>query len=197
MAKTTRLCTITGCERVFYARGWCSKHYLRWYTRGGDPSINLREQRDQEESLADQVNHRDRTSGCWIWAFSSNGNGYGVVPTGSQKHSYVHRRAVELDGRDINGLVVRHVCDNPSCYNPSHLITGSHADNSQDAVDRGRWARGESHGMAKLTANDVRTIRQELASGERQTDIAARFEVTPGAIGLIARGQTWRSVGLP
>ncbi len=30
-------CTISGCERSPYARGWCRPHYMRWW-RSGDPN---------------------------------------------------------------------------------------------------------------------------------------------------------------
>lgn len=35
-----RLCSIEGCNRVHYGRGWCSMHYKRWKAHG-DPLISL------------------------------------------------------------------------------------------------------------------------------------------------------------
>jgi hypothetical protein len=37
-------CIIDDCERPQWARGWCSTHYQRWYSRGGgcDPSQRIR-----------------------------------------------------------------------------------------------------------------------------------------------------------
>jgi hypothetical protein len=32
--KTTRACSIDGCERPHTARGWCGTHYQRWRTQG-------------------------------------------------------------------------------------------------------------------------------------------------------------------
>jgi hypothetical protein len=40
--------------------------------------------------------------------------------------------------------VCRHTCDNPPCYNPTHLLDGTVADNNRDKVLRGR-ARGGGH----------------------------------------------------
>lgn len=32
-------CSITGCDNPAHARGWCQKHYNRWYRHGGpEPS---------------------------------------------------------------------------------------------------------------------------------------------------------------
>jgi len=38
-------------------------------------------------------------------------------------------------------IVIRHKCDNPSCVNIEHLESGSHTDNAQDAIERGRKAK--------------------------------------------------------
>lgn len=48
---------------------------------------------------------------------------------------------------DVNGPVpdgheVRHTCDNPPCANERHLISGTHQQNMQDAIDRGRFKIG-------------------------------------------------------
>lgn len=33
---------------------------------------------------------------------------------------------------------VRHTCDNPRCFNPRHLIPGTHQENMADKAERGR-----------------------------------------------------------
>lgn len=34
-------CVIDGCDKPQVGRGWCANHYMRWYTRGGDPAEKL------------------------------------------------------------------------------------------------------------------------------------------------------------
>lgn len=147
-------------------------------------------------------------TGCWIWSGSLNGNGYGAIWVGSRNWP-AHRFSWELHNqrRVPAGLLVRHRCDFPLCVNPDHLIPGTAAENSADAKARGRtmsgdrssWRRcpelvlrGEAHNMAKLCEADVLEIRAALAAGARRIDMARRFGVSKGAIGFIARGETWR-----
>ena len=66
--------------------------------------------------------------------------------------------------------IIRHICDNPMCINPEHLIKGTHNDNVQDRVNRNRSAYGEKNGRSKLTESQVieiynsNLINSELAT---------------------------------
>jgi hypothetical protein len=53
---------------------------------------------------------------------------------------------------------------------------------------------GEAHWCAKLTEQDVRTIRQLVARGDTQTDVARRFGVSTVSVSKIIRGRTWKHV---
>jgi len=50
-------------------------------------------------------------------------------------------------------------------------------------------AKGEGHGMAKLTADDVLAIR---ASSERHVIIARQFGLSQTTVGEIIKRKTWR-----
>lgn len=91
----------------------------------------------------------------------------------------------------IDGLVVRHTCDNPPCVEPSHLILGTQADNVADAVERGRTCRGERRANAKLTEDDVRAIRTDKRS---QRAIAAEYGVSQPTVGKVIRGEIWSHI---
>jgi hypothetical protein len=74
---------------------------------------------------------------CWDWTGTTDG-GYGIVVIGSHRYRATHI-AVYFATGDVPQGVVMHVCDNPSCVNPRHLIDGSARDN---AYDRGMKRRG-------------------------------------------------------
>lgn len=102
-------------------------------------------------------------SGCWQWQGSTT-NGYGTLML-NRKVLRVHRLAHELwCGPIPKGHVVRHKCDNPGCCNPAHIETGTQAENINDIVIRGRFAK------RKLTASQVEAIRASAATTRELAD---------------------------
>lgn len=75
---------------------------------------------------------------CWEWTGATDKDGYGVK-TVKGKQYRVHRLAyAKATGEDPGNLMVRHSCDNPPCYRPSHLRLGTAQDNADDKVSRDR-----------------------------------------------------------
>ena len=86
-----------------------------------------------------------RHNGCWEWIGSKDKGGYGhfKYPTGNDKPIGAHVASYRyFYGVVPEGMEIRHTCDNPSCVNPIHLIPGTHQDNMNDMVKRGRWIGG-------------------------------------------------------
>lgn len=137
----------------------------------------------------------EKGEGCWPWTAATNKQGYGVF-----KHEGKMRNASRVAYILTHGplpsakVMVRHTCDNPPCCNPAHLTPGSCADNGQDAKERGRLARGERHGRARLTPAVVREIRTAAAVGEGQRSIAARYGIAQTTVSQIVRRLTWQEV---
>lgn len=76
--------------------------------------------------------------GCWPWTGAKKEKGYGQVYF-MGKNIRAHRMAYELGVGPIpDGLFVCHVCDNPSCCNPWHLIAATAKENTQDMIHKGR-----------------------------------------------------------
>lgn len=63
------------------------------------------------------------------------------------------------------GLIVLHKCDNPPCVNPRHLFLGTHQDNADDKVTKGRSSRGKDHG-GKFEPWQVLEIRKKWEGGD-------------------------------
>jgi hypothetical protein len=128
---------------------------------------------------------------CWVWTASRSTTGYGRISR-EGRPTKAHRVSWEFAyGPVPDGSWVLHHCDNRLCVNPRHLYLGDHADNVRDAANRGRFVRGEAHGMARLTADDARKARALLVGGESQGAIARRLGVSRGCIQNIAQGHNW------
>ena len=133
---------------------------------------------------------------CIEWDRARYVQGYGKRWVG-RKIEYAHRVAyVEHHGltmEDIRGHLVLHSCDNPPCVNPDHLRLGTHADNIADMVQRGR-RKGERSCRAKLNDVAVRVIRQLVAEGRKQRDLADAYGVSPETISHVVTRRTWEHV---
>ena len=69
---------------------------------------------------------------------------------------HAHRVSWMLHRGEIpEGVCVLHTCDTPSCVNPDHLFLGTHKDNEQDKMRKGRKPVGEKIPWHKLSEDDV------------------------------------------
>jgi hypothetical protein len=131
---------------------------------------------------------------CWPWTDNTTAAGYGHLSIGGRVH-LAHRVAWEIaNGKIPEGAVIRHSCDNPPCCNPSHLMFGSHRDNTADmlARNRNRPPIGERNGRGKLTAAQVAEIRRLAPSFRgRYRALGAQFGVNVSTISAISRGCSW------
>lgn len=151
----------------------------------------------------------DTSGDCWLWTGYLMPNGYGSIRLAGKTH-YGHRLSYTIaHGTIPEGMDVCHRCDNRRCVNPAHLFLGTAQENMDDAVQKGRMASGErhgltkhperrvrgvTHGMAKLGENQVREIRARHERGETQAALAEAFGVSFQNIHLIVRRKKWKHV---
>ena len=120
---------------------------------------------------------------CWMWTDSVGSHGYGQF---RHERSTVtaHRFMFELVFGEIpSGMIVLHSCDVPACVNPMHLRLGTHAENSQDMVKKGRNVSG-----AKLTVEQAKEI---CGSELPIKQIAAAYGISDSQVRRIKAGQSW------
>lgn len=127
---------------------------------------------------------------CWNWRKETRGS-YGRfrakgVKFGAQRLAFQY-----FNGEPPDGKAICHSCDNPLCCNPAHLWAGTLGDNNRDRAAKGRSARGEAHGKAKLTEEQALQALAMSRSGVSQRKIAAFFSVSRGAIQALIEGKNW------
>jgi len=128
------------------------------------------------------------STGCVLWVGAVAKSGYGNVCY-QGRTTGAHRAAWEVvNGPIPTGLQICHSCDVRTCINVAHMRLGTARDNAADKVSRNRQARGEAIGASKLTAEDVRMIRQRPMSYRK---MAASLGVGHHAVQDVLRGKTW------
>ena len=151
--------------------------------------------------------------GCHVWMLAchlkgAHGHNYGQFSTGSRKtkkQTHVAHRWIyeQLHGPIPPGMLVCHTCDIPECVNPDHLWLGTVKDNVDDMRAKGRNNytgpnkpyKGPKAWSAKLTAEQVREMRQLFATGEwTKAALAERYGIHHVSVIGILRGDYWKHV---
>lgn len=81
-------------------------------------------------------------NGCLIWTRDRNRYGYGQFKQLGKRIGLTRRIWSLANGPILAGEIIRHTCDTPPCYEPAHLIPGTHAQNYADMLERGRHPCG-------------------------------------------------------
>ena len=147
--------------------------------------------------------------------------GHCTVDLGRRKTRFVHRLVLEaFVGSCPSGMECRHLDGDPSNNRLDNLAWGTRLENYQDSVKHGtaylgseesiarikadppwqfvRHKSGEKHHRAKLTDEQVETVRQtvKIVPGKRSkeaAELAKMLNVSYNAIRLIAKGMRRRS----
>lgn len=132
---------------------------------------------------------------CWPWTGRKRGK-YGAMSVGYGATEAAHRLAFAF-ANELSPFesFVLHRCDNPPCCNPAHLSLGTTQDNTADKMAKGRHRTapqpGERNPSARLSVAQVGVIRDRIASGETNVQIAKDYGVSHSMISRIRRGRSW------
>lgn len=131
------------------------------------------------------------TDSCWLWTGGLNRSGYGKFSMISlnKKIMTAHRASYVLFiGQIDDGKLICHACDNKLCVNWKHLWQGSHKENMRDMSEKERQS-------AKLTKEEVITIREMFKKGFPQKKLCEIFSISSGNMSHIVNRKTWNHIG--
>jgi hypothetical protein len=114
---------------------------------------------------------------------------YGIFHVPGKGAVLAHRWAYEqFHEKPIpNGLLVRHLCNNPGCCSPTCITIGSHQDNSDDMVAAKRSTKGTKKPLKRFTDKEKTDIVQLSLSGQSTYQIAKRYQRTEPTIANVLR----------
>lgn len=163
-------CTIKGCDRIALAKGLCRLHYDDRKRTNADPCCvpgcgkpavcpgglcsmhytRLLKHGDVNTVIV-PASAKDRflegfaqngLSACWLWT-KAKSRGYGSLSVNNRRVTATRYSWELFVGPIPKGMFVLHSCDTPACVNPKHLFLGTHQDNMDDMVKKGRWSSGK------------------------------------------------------
>lgn len=125
---------------------------------------------------------------CWLWTGSKTNAGYGQLMI-NRRPQLAHRLSYLMVAGQLDGdKEVMHICDNPLCVNPGHLVLDTHQANILDAFAKGIMKSGEESPNAKLTDSQVTEIRKKAAEGtDTYEEIAEEFGINKDYVSAIVR----------
>ena len=119
--------------------------------------------------------------GCMEWEGAKSG-GYGQIRVWGRTLS-THRFSYMLFKGEIpEGMLVCHICDNPACCNPNHLVLGSVADNARDMAHK-------NDGEDSSRLFERQQILSMINSGLSQSETARRVGCSQSLISRILQGK--------
>ncbi len=180
-------CSISGCSRPYYARGWCKSHYSRW-ERKGDPEWK---RFTRLEYLKKSVQECDNETECLVWPFAKTMSGYGTVTVNNRTRlasrvvsEMAHGKPPTVNHHAAHSCGKGHM----GCFNPHHLRWATATENQMDRLKHGTFC---NKGNVKLTPEDVALIRGSSLSNAR---LAAQYKVGKEHIRRVRAGLRWSRV---
>lgn len=149
-------------------------------------------------------------NGCWNCISHSKYRGGYIQLYKEDKKIKLHREVLSIKlGRKLESdEMTRHMCDNPQCCNPNHLIVGTALDNYNDMIRRGRSyfqrhpPKTKKIIKRKLKDRDVITTIEDakfiynkvVGENMSQKEVCSNFGYSRGIVNNIINKITWKYV---
>ena len=136
-----------------------------------------------------QVKYRINSNGCFICtSHKTDTSGYASGQR-EGKHVKIHRYYYEKKyGKLPKNIFLLHICDDRKCISLEHLTPGTHQENMNDMVNKGRSAKGERVASSKLTKAQVAVIRRSKLS---TSELAEKYKVHRSTINRVKNRTYW------
>lgn len=118
---------------------------------------------------------------------------------GRSASPFVHKLVAKafMPARPTPSHCIRHLNGNQNDNRVENLAWGTSKENAADRERHGRTARGEAIQTAKLSAEDVLSIRSRLTTRETQQGLATEFGVSRTTIQAVAYRKSWKHLPSP
>lgn len=189
-------CSIEGCDGDVRGRGYCRKHYARLLAHG-DPLSGGIDYGSAQKFVAETA-LLTGVSECIAWPFGKNSEGRGRVKiNGKSMNADVAILTAAKGDKPTSKHECCHTCGNGhlGCVNPDHLYWGTRKENVADAIRHGTAfnlrdviRHGELAASAKHSDATIAEIRNRIANGERQIDLAEEYGISKTHINRIWKG---------
>ncbi len=140
-----------------------------------------------------KITYEINENGCHVCtSHKPNDSGYPRVMINKSMTTIYRHLFIEKHGEIDSGNVIRHKCDNTMCINVDHLEIGTHQDNMDDMVERGRSLKGEKNVQAILSEEDVLSIRKDKTSTNKS--LGKIYGVSHSTISAIRLRKIWKHI---
>ena len=186
------ICTVDKCDQPMHAKTMCKRHYKQ-ANRVGVATPGMKGAHGPVEVRFWYFVQKAGPDECWLWTGNSDKDGYGSIRT-PETQLRAHRVSFQIHNPDvcIDGLLVRHKCNNPPCVNPAHLLPGTHLDNMADRMEAGHFYVNEDHPNVKFSNETVAAVRESVGPS---AEVGEKFGMSASQVRNIRRGDQRPVVG--
>lgn len=129
---------------------------------------------------------------CWLFVKGKDKYPrFTVARVPLQAHRYSYSLVKNNKTFPKSSVFICHSCDNTYCVNPNHLFAGDARANVKDMIYKGRGCllKGEKHGRAVLSDEQIVKIKELIFSGKyTQKEIANMFNISRSHVGNLKTG---------